>query len=150
MKRFTITKIPYEDKKFLSGKPSDLNNAMENLIKAISKNVDGIDASLKSIYPLVCEDWITIADGDATPSVKNGRNFVTGNSAPTVITALDDGLSGQTIWILIGDNNTTFDFTGTDMDGNGGVDWSPASGDFLFGIMTPAGRWKMVCIDVTP
>lgn len=150
MQRFRKTRIPYEDKKYLSGKPAEINDALENLIQALTKNIDQIEKVLRAVCELVREDWITIADGGATPSVKDGRNFIISNSAPTTITALEDGYPGQTIMIVMEDGNTTFDFTGTDMDGNGGADWNPSAGDFLHGIMTPAGRWKMVCVDVTP
>jgi hypothetical protein len=70
-------------------------------------------------------------DADATPSVKKGRMFATANTAPATITMFDDGISGQVIRVFIGDGNTTFDFTSTNLKGNGGADWTAADGDAL-------------------
>ena len=44
---------------------------------------------------------------------------------------LDNGYAGDEIFIKIDDNNTTFDFTGTNLKGHNGVDWSPSQGDAL-------------------
>jgi hypothetical protein len=63
--------------------------------------------------------------------VKKGRMFATANTAPTTITMFDDGISGQVIRVFIGDANTTFDFTSTNLKGNGGTDWTAADGDAL-------------------
>lgn len=73
----------------------------------------------------------TLAANDATPSVRGRSLVTTANSSPTTITALDDGLTNQTVTVIIGDGNTTVDFTGTNLKGNAGVDWTPASGDFM-------------------
>ena len=70
-------------------------------------------------------------DADATPSVKKGRMFATANTSPATITMFDDGISGQVIRVFIGDANTTFDFTSTNLKGNGGADWTAADGDAL-------------------
>jgi hypothetical protein len=70
-------------------------------------------------------------DADATPSVKKGRMFATANTAPTTITMFDDGISGQVIRVFIGDGNTTFDFSASNLKGNGGADWTAADGDAL-------------------
>ena len=75
--------------------------------------------------------FAAMADQDATPSVKGGKHFVTANTLATTITAFDDAIEGQEIVVKIGDANTTVDFTGTTLKGNGGVDWTPGSGDFL-------------------
>jgi hypothetical protein len=73
----------------------------------------------------------TFAADDATPSVSAGKNFKTANANPTTITAFDDGVDGQEIFVLVNDANTTVDFTGTTLKGNAGADWSPGSGDFM-------------------
>ena len=73
----------------------------------------------------------TFTAADATPSVLAGRNFVTANTGATTITDFDDGTDGQEIVVEIGDGNTTIDFTGTNLTGNGGSDWSPADGDHM-------------------
>jgi hypothetical protein len=79
--------------------------------------------------------FVNFADGDATPSVKldgiRKFNFKTQNSAATTITMFDDGADGQEIWVVFGDGNTTIDFSGANLKGNGGMDWSPAQGDHM-------------------
>jgi len=74
---------------------------------------------------------VAFTDADATPSVKGGRVFKTANTGATTITMLDDGTNGDVRVIIIGDANTTIDFTGTNLKGNAGVDWTPASGDHM-------------------
>jgi len=73
----------------------------------------------------------SFADEDATPSVYSGSFFKTANTGATTITNFDDGDESQIIKILIQDANTTIDFTGTNLKGNGGADWSPGNGDWL-------------------
>jgi hypothetical protein len=43
----------------------------------------------------------------------------------------DSAVDGQRIWVIVNDVNTTFDFTGTNLKGNGGADWTPTTGDHL-------------------
>jgi len=74
---------------------------------------------------------IAIVDGDTTPDVSAGKIFKTSNTAATTITDLDNAATGQEVVILIGDGNTTIDFTGTNLKGNSGVDWSPNNGDHM-------------------
>ncbi|MFQ5428048.1 MAG: glycosyl hydrolase family 28-related protein [Thermodesulfobacteriota bacterium] len=77
-----------------------------------------------------------IAVGDTTPSVLGGEYFFTNNSAPTTITMFDNGYIGQRIFVRIGDSNTTVDFTGTNLKGNGGVDYVAAIGSTLDCVFT--------------
>ncbi len=91
--------------------------------------VDAIlDATKRGNHQVVIN---TITDADATPSVKGGTVFVTANTAPTTITDFDDGVIGQQITVIIGDANTTIDFTGTNLKGNVGVDWTPTANDHM-------------------
>lgn len=77
-------------------------------------------------------DIEAFADADATPSVKTGSvMYYTANTGSTTITAFDEGYPGQVIRVKIADANTTVDFTGTTLKGNGGVNWSPGSGDWM-------------------
>lgn len=74
----------------------------------------------------------TFADQDATPDVSQGRNFKTANTVATTITDFDNGVEGQTICIVTGDANTTFDFTGTNLKGITS-DWTaPTERKFYF------------------
>lgn len=71
------------------------------------------------------------ADGDTTPSVAESDFFYTGNTNPTVITTFHNGWMTKKFVVRFGDTQTTIDFTGTDLKGNTGVDWTPAAGDWM-------------------
>lgn len=73
----------------------------------------------------------SFASTDATPSVLNAQVFKTANASATTITGFDDGELGQRITVVIGDANTTVDFTGTSLKGNGGSDWTPTTNDSM-------------------
>jgi hypothetical protein len=79
----------------------------------------------------IIEKYMIFDSNDATPSVKIGNVFKTTNTSPTTITMFDDGVAGQTIRVIFGDDNTIVDFTGTNLRGNGGIDWSPKHGDHM-------------------
>lgn len=82
-------------------------------------------------YKATTEVVASFTDGDTTPSVANGRLFKTANTNNTTITALDGGVPGQTVKIIINDAKTTIDFTSTILKGNGGADWSPVQYDHM-------------------
>jgi len=65
------------------------------------------------------------------PSIANGRVFKTANTGSKTISDFTNGVAGQVITVLIQDTNTTIDFTGTNLKGNGGADWSPTTGDHM-------------------
>jgi hypothetical protein len=73
----------------------------------------------------------TFTANDATPAVNSYDVFKTANTAGTTITMLDNGYVGQNVSIIVNDTNTTIDFTGTNLKGNSGADWSPGSGDSM-------------------
>lgn len=91
----------------------------------------------------------TFSTNDATPSVAQGEVFRTNNGLATTITALDDGTVGKRVTVVINDNLTTVDFTGTTMKGNGGVDWSPTAGDHMVCVYDGA-NWYCNISDNTP
>jgi len=72
-----------------------------------------------------------LAIDDATPSVAGGGVFTSANTGATTITMLDDGAKGESIKIIFGDADTTIDFTGTNLKGNAGGDWTPAADDCM-------------------
>ena len=74
---------------------------------------------------------IPFVDGDATPSIYSSNAFKTGNAAPTTITTFDNAIIGQQIAVLFGDANTTIDFSGTNLLGNGGTDWTANVNDVM-------------------
>lgn len=88
-------------------------------------------AGLTLAKPLYSKPTVSFASTDATPSVAGGNVFKTANAAPTTITMLDDGVNGQEVNIIIGDANTTIDFTGTNLKGNAGGDWTPTTNDSM-------------------
>lgn len=72
----------------------------------------------------------TMTDGDTTPDVSSRFILVTANTTATTITDFDRGAIGQVIFVIIGDANTTFDFTDTNLHGNGGYDYAALENDF--------------------
>ena len=108
-------------------------NAARNKLGSVSWDAD---VASTTTTPFVNNSTVFAAftASDATPSVLLGDKFVTANAAPTTITAFDDGYAGKEIFVKIGDANTTVDFTGTTLKGNGGADWTPASGDYLHAV----------------
>jgi hypothetical protein len=88
------------------------------------------DTATGIVYHNDLQSVVTIAN-DTTPPVNRGGLYLTANTNPIAIHRLDRGHAGQTVRIMIGDSNTTVDFTGTSLKGNGGVDWHPVSGDWM-------------------
>lgn len=76
-------------------------------------------------------DFQTLA-GSGTPSVLQGKNFKTGSTNITY-SNFDDGYEGQEIKVIFDFAPGTgfVDFTGTNLKGNGGVDWVFAVGDHM-------------------
>jgi len=79
-------------------------------------------------------DYITFSANDSTPSVKYGEVFVTANTAGTSITNFDDGQAGDRITVIVGDSNTTFDFTASSLIHPSGSDYNASSGDILYAV----------------
>jgi hypothetical protein len=89
---------------------------------------------------------------DTTPSVAVGgkrMSFKTQSANPTTITMFDDGVAGQEITVLFEDANTTIDFTGTNLKGNGGVDFTGGAGDVMTGVFDGT-NWYFQVHDNTP
>src|SRR3972149_754264 len=111
---------------------AEFNNIYDNPMSLISPctatlNLNGNVLS-NAIYTHTVQ---TFTANDATPSVASGTIFKTANTSATTITMLDGGSDGQIVWIIINDANPIFDFTGTNLRGNAGADWSPTTGDSL-------------------
>lgn len=70
-------------------------------------------------------------DQDATPDVSGGNSFKTANTVATTITDFMNGYEGQRIIVVFRDSDTTMDFTGTNLKGNGGMNWSPNTNDVM-------------------
>ncbi|MFN3075385.1 MAG: hypothetical protein ABT940_00615 [Alphaproteobacteria bacterium] len=111
---------------------AEFNNILDNAASLISPATANLDLDGYTLIDAVYKHTpVTFTNGDATPAVSGGTVFKTANTAPTTITMFDSGVDGQTIWVLINDANTTIDFTGTNLKGNAGADWSPTTGDTL-------------------
>jgi hypothetical protein len=92
----------------------------------------GTDGTLNANYVQnTISDVQLLTVNDATPSIKLGNNFYTKNTNPTTITNLDDPYIGKKVTVLFQDTNTTIDFTGSNMAGHGGVDFTAAVGDWM-------------------
>lgn len=111
---------------------AEFNNILDNAASLISPALANLDLDgFTLIDPVYKHTVQTFAAQDATPAVSGGTVFKTANASATTITMFDSGVEGQTIYVLINDTNTTIDFTGTNLKGNGGVDWSPTTGDTM-------------------
>jgi len=98
----------------------------------LRRTIVEMDAQIFSVSG--AKAFVTFADGDTSPSVVAGNNFKTNNTTPspkTTIVTFDGGTNGQEIWVVFGDDNTIIDFSGTNLKGNGGIDWAPISGDHM-------------------
>lgn len=128
------TFIDHADGITVSG-TSDRNQIrFNNLTNAITNKI----ANTSSGAYNVIEDNVVTTTGvpsftsaDATPSVLLGDVFQTANAGSTTITNFDDGYEGKQIKVLIQDTNTTIDFTGSNLKGNVGVDWTPTTDDHM-------------------
>lgn len=91
------------------------------------------DGSVSEIHPAWWDEDVIqdFTANDLTPSVAQGHYFKTANTSAKTITMFDGGFTGQVIRVIINDANTTVDFTGTHLKGNGGGDWTPSSGDHM-------------------
>jgi parallel beta-helix repeat protein len=81
----------------------------------------------------------TLTVNSATPSVSEAREVITNNTAPTTIGNFTGGYDGQEILVVFTDANTTLDFTGSNLKGNGGVDRVMSSGDAVRAVFRAGG-----------
>lgn len=113
----------------------EFNNILNNPTSLISPATANWDMAGHTLIDAVFKNTpVSFASADTTPSVAGGTVFKTANLVPTTISFFDDGVAGQRIWVVINDANTTVDFTGTNLSGNAGGDWSPSTGDILHAV----------------
>ncbi len=86
---------------------------------------------------------------DATPSIANYTVFQTANTVATTITNLDDGQAGDFRMIVVQDSFTTWDFTGTNLSGNAGVDYIANNGDLLIAYCIDGTAWHISVVGGT-
>ncbi len=111
-------------------------NEMDSTMTTTISNPARIDLYTKfdTTYGLSAQkrgNFVSFTSLDVTPSVASGSLFKTANAGATTITMLDGGVTGQEVLILFNDANTTVDFTGTNLKGNGGADFTASSGDTM-------------------
>jgi hypothetical protein len=82
-------------------------------------------------------------DAATTPSVSAAGAwfFKTANTGSTTINSLSGGVQGQHVFILVNDNNTTFDFTSTTLFTINGTDYLAATGDIVECLNTDGTNW---------
>ena len=97
----------------------------------LPQSPDNYFESLDTDYPVNSAKIATFASGDTSPSVRGKKVCKTANVAPTTITTFDDSVEGQSLRVIFTDAITTIDFTGTNLKGNAGVDWTPNAGDMM-------------------
>lgn len=108
----------------------EFNNILNNPMSLISPATANFDLDTHLLIDAVHKNVpIAFTAQDSTPDVSQGTIFTTANASSTTISMFDSAVDGQRIWVIINDANTTFDFTGTNLVGNNGVDWTPALGD---------------------
>ena len=73
----------------------------------------------------------TFADQDTTPEIGSSSLFHASNTIATTITMFDGGVVGREVKVIFTNNNTTIDFTGTNLKGNGGANWNPTTFDHM-------------------
>lgn len=118
---------------------AEFDNILDNPTSLITPWTGTVNANSNILANAIYTHTVqSFTSTDATPSVAGGTVFKTANASSTTITALDGGTDGQFVFIIINDANTTIDFTGTNLKGNAGVDWSPTTGD------------SMICVFISP
>jgi len=80
-------------------------------------------------------EYFTAISG-ATPSVAAGKYFTLTQSGAVTVTDLLGGIAGQKVIIIFGDNNTTVDFSATNLKGNAGADYAATGNDWMECIYT--------------
>lgn len=70
--------------------------------------------------------WRALPVNDPAPNIGKHKYWFTANTAPTAYNNFAGATDGQEISVIVRDTNTTFDFTGSNLKGNGGVDLAAA------------------------
>ena len=90
------------------------------------------DVSFKWNSSGAINGWLkAIPDGDTGPNVRSMNAMRTANTGATTISNFIGGREGQRINIIVKDANTTFDFTGSNLKGNGGANLAATLNDSI-------------------
>ena len=125
------------------------NNDRVTAINALALEVAGQSnpAILGANVSLKVPNAVDTVNGDTTPSVA-GLEVLVVQATTSTISDLDDGSAGQTVKVIF-DTAVTVDFTGTNLNGNAGADWSAASGDHMVCTTDDGTQWYCVVSDNT-
>jgi len=113
-----------------SEEPVELKKSGEDLIAYLR-------TSWRHWFNTLKDPNIETLDDDATPSVANGRIFLTGGT--TTITDFDDGYTGQIITVIAEHSLTITD--GTNIFLNGSANWAMTATDTLTLVCKADGLW---------
>jgi hypothetical protein len=94
------------------------------------------------------DEEIRSLQGLGTPTVLHGNTFETSAGFIT-LSDFTDGYEGQKVTIIFKNSNYTVDFTGTNLYGNQGADWSPAVNDHMVCTLGTSGQWFCMISDNT-
>lgn len=94
---------------------------------------------------IISQPEVTLTVNSATPTVQYVTELVTANTVATSITDFTNGVDGQEITVRVNDVNTTFDFTGSSLKGNVGVNFPATSGDVLFAKKQGSNWYCTIC-----
>lgn len=84
----------------------------------------------------------TLTDGDTTPDVNTTNIYKTSNTGATVITAFDNGVTGQEITIIFTDANTTIT-DGANLNLQGATDFTSTADDTMKLIWDGTSWWEL-------
>lgn len=87
---------------------------------------------------------ITLPANSATPTVNQGSVFITNNSTATTISNFLQGRAGQQITLLIGDSNTSINFTGNLHGGNNTSAMKLFAGQSLSCVCEDGTKWYCI------
>ena len=83
-----------------------------------------------------------VLESAPAPSVAVSSNWQTNNASPTTITDLVNAPGGKQVNIFFKDDNTTVNFSNSNLKGNNSQDWHPVSGDEMSCVKQNAGYWS--------
>jgi len=125
------------------------SDSSENFLRVAGSGVSQITATGNSVANVNEDNFITKAASDTvlhldnsfdsgirnlpsngTPSLLQGCNFQT-QAGTVTLTDLDDMYVGQTVRLFFAHSAWSVDFSGTNLKGNNGRDWSPEINDFM-------------------
>lgn len=117
-----------------------LERTSDFAMRSISDRLDRLEGIRG--WPILQRETFVLRDGDTRPSVRGYLLYRTANTSATTITHFNDGFPSQTIDIIVGDDNTTFDFSSGNLRSTISTTWSAAKNQHLNAIFDDTNnRW---------